>query len=521
MENNLKIINSSKTNHSYNSSNEKKINNKNNENKKNSESSEKNKNTIFNKNENNNDYENKLSQKELKIKEFKIIKEIGRGGYATVHLVERENDKKIFALKLIDKKFLLKYNKKDEALIEKYVLSSISHPSIIKLYSCFQTIYKLCYVLEYCPNHDLEYIINKCGILPNNIIVNIFAEIVNVVDYLHNSLNLTHNDLKLSNFLLDKNYHIKLIDFETCRYENKIFDSKTKTFIDNKGEFQKEIIGTAEYLSPELLNEKIKSYKTNDIWSLGVILYYFYHGYLPFQGNNEYLTFDLIRKGKYVLNENINKEAKKLIKSLLKLNPKERLTIEQIKKTNYFKEINWENLLTKSSCLNENIINELINKFKNSKKNSIQSDIFWDNFLDEINNKKSLKFQNEFQIDIKDNIEQIEIKDNYFYKEYYHDFKNSEFPILNLNKYNQSNNNLIYDGIVYNQYNEYKMKLYNKKLEIYKKHNKLYKSYKLNKFLKFQFNKLNTSLIINNFEINSTKIEIIKWYNYITQLINI
>ena len=286
MENDFILINS------YNSSKENKINNKNN---------------IFNKNEKNNDYENKLSQKELKIKEFKIIKEIGRGGYATVHLVEREKDKKIFALKLIDKKFLLKYNKKDEALIEKYILSNISHPSIIKLYSCFQTLYKLCYVLEYCPNHDLEYIINKCGILPHNIIVNIFAEIVNVVDYLHNSLNLTHNDLKLSNFLLDKNYHIKLIDFETCRYEKKIFDSKTKTFIDNNGEIQKEIIGTAEYLSPELLNEKIKSYKTNDIWSLGVILFYLYHGYLPFQGNNEYLTFDLIRKGKYVLNEHINK----------------------------------------------------------------------------------------------------------------------------------------------------------------------------------------------------------------------
>ena len=520
MENNLKIINSSKKYHSYNSSKEKKINNETNENKKNCESSEKNKNTLFDKIEKKNDFENELFQKEYKIKEFKIIKEIGRGGYATVHLVERESDKKFFALKLIDKKFLLKYNKKDEALIEKYVLSHINHPSIIKLYSCFQTLYKLCYVLEYCPNHDLEYIINKCGILPNNIIVNIFAEIVNVVNYLHNTLNLAHNDLKLSNFLLDKNYHIKLIDFETCRYENKIFDSKTKTFIENNGKLQREIIGTAEYLSPELLDDKIKSYKTNDIWALGVILYYFYHGHLPFQGNNEYLTFDLIRKGKYVLDENLNKEAKNLIKSLLKLNPNERLTIEQIKKTDYFKNINWENLLIKSSCLNENIINDLINQFQNNKINSNESILFWNNFLDEINNQKSLTFQNDFQIDIKINIEQIEINENYFYKDFYHDFNNCEFPILNLNKYNKNNKKLLYDGIVYNQYKECEMKLYNNKnLEIYKKH-KLYKSFILNKYLNFHLNKFNNSLIINNFEINSTKIEIIKWYNYITQLMN-
>ena len=127
-----------------------------------------------------------------------------------------------------------------------------------------------------------------------------------------------------------------------------------------------------------------------------------------------------------------------------------------------------------------------------------------------------MAFQNDVQIDIKVKFEQIEIKDNYFYKDFYHDFKNCEFPILNLNK----NIKLLYDGIVYNQNNEYIIKLYNNKnLEIYKK-NKLYKSIKLNKYLKFHFNKYTNSITINNFEISSTKIEIIKWNNYITQLMN-
>ena len=62
MENNLKIINSSKNYHSYNSSKEKKINNETNENKKNCESSEKNKNSLFDK------IEKKMT---LKMKYFK------------------------------------------------------------------------------------------------------------------------------------------------------------------------------------------------------------------------------------------------------------------------------------------------------------------------------------------------------------------------------------------------------------------------------------------------------------------
>ena len=54
----------------------------------------------------------------------------------------------------------------------------------------------------------------------------IIAELVNVIDYLHNDIEISHNDLKPSNILLDEHYHIKLIDFSTSKVKDKVFDKK-------------------------------------------------------------------------------------------------------------------------------------------------------------------------------------------------------------------------------------------------------------------------------------------------------
>ena len=154
-------------------------------------------------------------QKKIKkkvINEYEIIKEIGKGAYGTVYLVKKENEGKKYAMKVLEKYFLSRNNKSNDALIERIILSICHHKSIIKLISSFQTKSKLIFILEYCQNKDLDFIIRKFGILNNELAKKFFAEIVNVIDYLHNELKISHNDLKPSNIMLDKNYHLKLID---------------------------------------------------------------------------------------------------------------------------------------------------------------------------------------------------------------------------------------------------------------------------------------------------------------------
>ena len=85
-----------------------------------------------------------IRKQNINLKEYKIIKYIGKGAYGIVYLVEK--DKKKFAMKVISKNFLSKYNKINEALIEKIILSKINHQLIIKLISSFQTKTKLFYI---------------------------------------------------------------------------------------------------------------------------------------------------------------------------------------------------------------------------------------------------------------------------------------------------------------------------------------------------------------------------------------
>ena len=454
--------------------------------------------------------EKKISSK---IKDFQIIKELGEGAFGSIYLVKKENKNKLYALKVLNKEFLIKMEKTEEPIIEKNILSLCNHPSIIKLKSSFQTKKYLYFVLEYIQNKDLSHLIKKFHIIPNNISKQIIAELVNVIEYLHIKMNISHNDLKPDNILLDKDYHIKLIDFSTAKIHGKIYDKSTGKFIKSENYISKEIIGTVEYLSPEMINHTIKDYRTNDIWALGIIIYTIYNGESPFKGKNDYCTCEKIKKGVYsFLNINIPKEAKDLINHILVLDVENRYNIEQIKQHKFFEDINWENLLNNKIPLEPNLYD--INNEDNTNNNRSNYDNFF-SVIDNVNNieinKKDFEieiFQNNFSEDI--------IKDFYYGKYINYNEENN----YNLNKKNEP---IIYEGIVtivgfkdkkeirlifYNNYNLHIVNIDNNellgKIEINK-----------NTFIKIE-NK--TDLIIDKYKFKSSPKEINKWYFLVSDI---
>ena len=409
--------------------------------------------------------ESMIKKQNINLKEYKIIKYIGKGAYGIVYLVEK--DKKKFAMKVISKNFLSKYNKINEALIEKIILSKINHQSIIKLVSSFQTKTKLFYILEFCPNQDLDFVLNKLNILPKNLAKQYSAEIINVLDYLHNKLKISHNDLKPSNIMLDKNYHLKLIDFSNVKILNKKFDLNSNKFIDCNNYIEKDIFGTPEYISPEMINQTIFDYRTNDIWAFGIILYYFYHGKTPFEGENDFEIYDNIKKGEYEINQNLDDDVKDLIKHIL-INVNERFNINDIKKHNYFKDVNWDNLLNEKINFPVEIYDE-----NYGLSNQDSNDKYWDNFCDFVNNNnnenKASNINNiEFLVvNINDN-GILNFIDNYFYNK--ENNKNIENNNLKEIEYINEKKNLIFEGI-FTQIgindHEVELKLYKNKLEVW------------------------------------------------------
>jgi tribbles-like protein len=89
--------------------------------------------------------------------------------------------------------------------------------------------------------------------------------------------------------------------------------------------------GCPAYVSPEILTTTERySGKAADMWSLGVILYTMLIGRYPFQDSDAGALFTKIRRGMYNITDTISSRAKCLIRSLLRMNPLDRLTAEDV-----------------------------------------------------------------------------------------------------------------------------------------------------------------------------------------------
>ena len=157
------------------------------------------------------------------------------------------------------------------------------------------------------------------------------AELVIAVEYLH-SLGIVHRDLKPENLLLDENMHLKLTDFGTAKVIGTEMRARSESFV-----------GTAEYISPELLEQKIAS-RESDIWAIGCIIYQMICGRPSFRGATEFLTFQKVRKGEVTYPEGFPVVAKDLICKILVLNPDERYSVPQIKANRFFNSIDWDRI---------------------------------------------------------------------------------------------------------------------------------------------------------------------------------
>ena len=186
---------------------------------------------------------------------------------------------------------------------------------------------------------------HKNGILSYETSKFYLAEILNIL-LLFQQKNIAHLDLKPSNMLLDERLHLKLIDFATSKIIGKEYDIKSRKFINKNIEIEN-LIGTSEYVSPEIINKNVKNFKSCDIWSYGIIMYELFHGYTPFKGKNDLETIENIKKGEYKINEKLPNDVKDLIKKILNYNQNERLGVNDIKDImnhKFFNGINFENL---------------------------------------------------------------------------------------------------------------------------------------------------------------------------------
>ncbi|XP_056629651.1 maternal embryonic leucine zipper kinase-like [Diorhabda sublineata] len=247
---------------------------------------------------------------------YEIEKTIGCGGFAKVKLATHLATGEKVAIKIMDKALL----GVDLARVKMEIsaLKSVSHENICKLFQVIETDTHMFLVMEYCSGGELfDHIVEKNRLTETESRV-FFRQIVSAVAYLH-SLGYAHRDLKPENILLDSQQKLKLIDFGLCAkpeggMENPLFTS----------------CGSPTYAAPELVQGKQYLGTEVDVWAMGVLLYTLLVGALPFDDLNIDSLYRKILTGKYEEPTFLSSASLRLIKSMLQVDPKKRITIKSL-----------------------------------------------------------------------------------------------------------------------------------------------------------------------------------------------
>lgn len=251
-----------------------------------------------------------INSRKLSPSDFIFGRMLGEGSFARVveaTLITDENGNKLqegtahpnalkYACKIVDKHFITKMGKAHTVVNEKKILTILhGHVGIIKLYYTFQDTSSLYYVMELATGGEMYEDLKKYGRYDIGTIRVYSAELLEILFEMHSKY-VIHRDLKPENILMDEKHHLKVTDFGTAKDCNEDMNGDGDQGADGKKKRRPSFAGTAEYVSPEVLQDKPATYES-DLWSYGCILYQMYTGRVPFKGLSEYLTFQKILKG--------------------------------------------------------------------------------------------------------------------------------------------------------------------------------------------------------------------------------
>ena len=222
----------------------------------------------------------------MKLSDFKILKELGKGSYGIVYTVRSYLDDNEYVMKKMELNHL-KPKQQRECYREVSISKKVNHPNIIKYYSSFLEQETLYIIMEYAENGDLFSLIKHYKrhkkYFDEFDIWRIASEILNGLHYLHTH-NIIHRDIKCLNLFITKDKHVK------------IGDLGVSTIVSSINALHCTRVGTPLYLSPELVKQIPYDYKV-DMWSFGCSLYHLCMLDPPFSGDNLITLGNSIVKG--------------------------------------------------------------------------------------------------------------------------------------------------------------------------------------------------------------------------------
>jgi len=270
-------------------------------------------------------------------------RELGEGGFGSVRRAWHKGVKEVTrAVKMVKKT-----NPKVEALVRREVniLRTLDHPNICRLYETFEGRRSVCMVLEYVDGEELfEYIQEVAAAVEagqpcdcHALAGTVGCQLLSALQYCHER-GVVHRDLKPENIMVKRlspnswdSLQVKLIDFGLATMLDQHGSSSGTT---PKGS----LVGTFEYLAPEVRLGPVVADPAADQWSVGVVLHALLTGSIPAEHVRLGKTLVDMEHSTYT---RLSKDAKALIVDLLRVNPKQRLSAAEALDSPFMRSYRW------------------------------------------------------------------------------------------------------------------------------------------------------------------------------------
>ncbi|XP_014299158.1 cAMP-dependent protein kinase catalytic subunit 1-like [Microplitis demolitor] len=269
------------------------------------------------------------------LNDFDVLRTLGMGAFGRVKLIKNKQTSVYYAMKILDKRKIVKTKQVEHTRNEKRVLQSINYPFVVTLKYFFKDNSYLYMVLPFINGGELFSYLRRKGKFTEKLSKFYAAQVLLTLEYLH-YCGLVYRDLKPENILISSDGYLKITDFGFC----KLIQARTWT-----------LCGTPEYIAPEIILSKGYG-KSVDWWSFGVLIYEMTAGYAPFYSKDPMKIYEKIVSGKFKFPAHFSDDLKDIINNLLQVDLTRRYGnlkdgVLDIKNHVWFRATDWDNIYNK------------------------------------------------------------------------------------------------------------------------------------------------------------------------------